>query len=352
MKECSLIDAGKQAPCALEAAPAADTAGAIDFLQHWEPEGPWVLTAIIPDGKTETRTFGPGQEVDVERWIAATSGKRNFYFSANRPRGKLSKKASKADIGWVLGTHVDVDLPGKRDADKEASILAKLRAEEPTAIIFSGGGYQGFWRFAEPMPATKDSIWTIEDYNNGLATTLGGDNCHSIDHIMRLPGTVNVPNKKKLAKGRVPTLAYVVEADWANTHKQPLVLTAPKEAANGLASGEDLVVSKETPALDGLADWCQTAIKSGETANSDGDRSRRVRGRLRAGAGRLERWRHLRRAAGPGAGHLGACAGADQAQEGGDQCGLQSEGGVRGGGTRRGGCCVVHRGRRLGRSAA
>ena len=30
---------------------------AVEFLQQLHPDGPWVLTAIIPDGPTTTATF-------------------------------------------------------------------------------------------------------------------------------------------------------------------------------------------------------------------------------------------------------------------------------------------------------
>ncbi len=51
-----------------------------------------------------------------------------------------------------------------------------------------------------------------------IAKRVGGDNCHNIDRIMRLPGTVNIPNAKKQAAGRNPTVARVVEADWSRTY--------------------------------------------------------------------------------------------------------------------------------------
>lgn len=58
------------------------------------------------------------------------------------------------------------------------------------------------------------SIEKLEAYNQKLETDLGGDHFHNIDRIMRLPGTINLPNAAKLAKGCQQYLAAVVEADW------------------------------------------------------------------------------------------------------------------------------------------
>jgi hypothetical protein len=59
----------------------------------------------------------------------------------------------------------------------------------------------------------KDFI-KAEELNLRIANALGGDKTHNVDRIMRIPGTINMPNKKKREAGRAPALAYVVEADW------------------------------------------------------------------------------------------------------------------------------------------
>ena len=41
----------------------ADDQQAIDFLKRLRPEGPWVLTAIIPDGATVTITARDADDV-------------------------------------------------------------------------------------------------------------------------------------------------------------------------------------------------------------------------------------------------------------------------------------------------
>jgi hypothetical protein len=58
----------------------------------------------------------------------------------------------------------------------------------------------------------------LEAYNQQLEVLLGGDTCHNLDRIMRLPGTVNLPNDKKRKKGRVPALAQVVSTSGPDHH--------------------------------------------------------------------------------------------------------------------------------------
>ena len=66
---------------------------AINFLERKQPGGPWVLTAIVPDGKP---TFTAARNAnEVRRFIAKHNGQRNIYYSVNRLKtteGKLSRR--------------------------------------------------------------------------------------------------------------------------------------------------------------------------------------------------------------------------------------------------------------------
>lgn len=52
---------------------------------------------------------------------------------------------------------------------------------------------------------------------------------------MRLPGTINLPNKKKRDKGRVARLASVVEVDWTRLYKPEQFRRTPKAAEDSAA---------------------------------------------------------------------------------------------------------------------
>ncbi len=198
-----------------------DNAAALDFLQCWVASGPWVLTAISPDRTSiNTRTFGPDRLEELEVWLTEHNGKNNLYFHVNPTTRELSKKADREDIAALAWLHVDIDPRAGEDLEEEqARALALLREKlpkgvpAPTCIIFSGGGYQGFWRLEEPLAIDGD-LGRAEEaklYNLQLEITFGADNCHNVDRIMRLPGTINVPDAKKRSKGRVEALACVVE---------------------------------------------------------------------------------------------------------------------------------------------
>lgn len=195
-----------------------DTAAAIDFLRRWSPGDDWCLTAIIPDGKTETRTFRPSEADAAADWIEGHQGKRNLYFHVNPVRRPLDVKASKEDMARLVCLHVDIDpRAGEDPAEEKERALKLLRAytPKPTVIVDSGGGVQAMWKLD---PSDKLEIGgniakaqELEAYNIQLEKVFQADHCHNCDRILRLVGTINVPTAKKAKKGRKPALARLVE---------------------------------------------------------------------------------------------------------------------------------------------
>ena len=192
---------------------------AVDFLERLRPGGPWVLTAIpVERGNTKTRTFDSAKE--MTRWIEDESVDRNIYFHINPTVGPMRKKAACADIKELAFLHVDVDPRVREDPESERVRIRRLLTEDlppgiprPNFIIDSGGGYWGLWRLAEPMPINGDesSYEEARLYNLKLELEFGADSCHDVARLCRLPGTINQPDEKKRAKGRVPRLATFEE---------------------------------------------------------------------------------------------------------------------------------------------
>jgi hypothetical protein len=163
------------------------------------------------------------------KWIEAHSGRWNIYFTVNEVTKALGKKASQAQIKAAVCLHVDMD---PRPIDKatpspeqQAEHLQKERARilkriseydpKPSYIIDSGGGYQAFWMLNEPFVMNGQQALSdeIAERNKQLETELEGDRCHNVDRIMRLPGTINVPDAKKTRAGRKPVLARLLPHD-------------------------------------------------------------------------------------------------------------------------------------------
>lgn len=185
--------------------PKGDTDEAVEFLEHMCPGQRRHLVSIPLKGRLEASTFLANDTDDMRAWIDARQGGANLYFHVNGLRPSVAnKKASKDDVSTASFAHVDIDDP---DAEERLFNFSP----QPTAVVHSGGGYHAYWKLKEPT----DDLVRVEAINMALAKALGGDNCHNIDRIMRLPGTVNVPNAKKQANGRTPMLARVVKADWS-----------------------------------------------------------------------------------------------------------------------------------------
>ena len=166
------------------------------------------LCRIAPDRSgCIGRWFGDDISAATEWAVAASLAGRNVYWTTNRVVEGCNKKPGKVDIVDARFTHVDIDPPkGGGPLDKlqtQAELIA--HPVPPTLIIDSGGGLQAFWRLSGAASHEE-----VESVNRSLAQRFGGDRCHSIEHLMRLPGTVNYPNEKKRASGRTPVLAKVI----------------------------------------------------------------------------------------------------------------------------------------------
>lgn len=236
--------------------PTSDIAQSIRFLQWLRPEGPWVLTAIPPEGgRTETETFTDTGK--ARAWLEKLSGRQNLYFMVNPTRGKVDKKAKKEDVEELAFLHVDVDPRKGEDLKSEQARAIKVLegfSPSPSAIIFSGGGYQAFWRLEEPVYIGGDAnrIAESEAYNRQMEIVLGGDHCWNIDRIMRIPGTINIPDEKKRKRGRTETLATIVELSDITYPLHDFTPAPEVQSTKGTGSANKVVISGNLPRLKDL----------------------------------------------------------------------------------------------------
>jgi len=181
----------------------------LNFLKKFGDKYHIQLSAIDPNGVSaiQTQTFLPDEYATtclafVEKW----NGTRNLYFTVNPLKAPLNKKPTLADIGQLRWLHVDIDPEDGANWEKSREdILSRLKSYSPapTMIIDSGNGYQGFWQLEKPILVNNVSHGQdLAGYNIALRDDLQGDNVQDISRIMRLPYTTNVPNVKKIAKGR------------------------------------------------------------------------------------------------------------------------------------------------------
>lgn len=245
--------------------PKGDSKDAIEFVKSYSPGYAIVLTAIIPDAGTVTETFLPKEIDKCEKWINKYQGKRNIHFTVNPANKPLTSKAKKVDIGALAWLHVDIDpIAGKNLTTERARILKLVKEykPKPTLVIDSGGGYQAFWKLDAVVPVDKN-IPELESYNKQLEIMFKADSCHNIDRVMRLPGTINIPNKAKIAKGRKEALAKLI---WFNDVVYPLAAFS-KAASVGPAPDTTVELGNVPDSVDldelGISESLKGLIRTG-----------------------------------------------------------------------------------------
>ncbi len=252
----------------------------VEFLQKLSPEGPWNLVAIAVDEKgLDGKTFHPGQEDDVVKWLTRYAT-RNHYYTLNPILRDIDTKPSRKDIKELAFLHVDLDPRAREDVASEQARILKLceaMGTKPTCLVFSGGGYQALWKLEDPLPINgqEEAFEDAKLYNLQLEIIHDADHCHNVDRILRLPGTANHPDKKKREKGRTPQLAKVI---WFNDVSYSLdqFTKAPQvQSADTGFSGHTVQVDGNVQRLESLdslsvGPLCRTVIAMGQDPDEPG----------------------------------------------------------------------------------
>jgi hypothetical protein len=182
----------------------------------WLSDGPWHLVAIDPERKEKLEAEMFDDVDSATEWAEKMNRTRNLYYTLNPLVRRVKTKPSRKDIaklGWI---HVDIDPRAREELKSEQERIESMLAEwnpKPSAVVFSGGGYQALWRLEDGMAINgqEEAYEEAKLFNKQMEVMFGADNCHNVDRILRVPGTINWPDETKRKKGREPALSEITE---------------------------------------------------------------------------------------------------------------------------------------------
>jgi P4 family phage/plasmid primase-like protien len=210
-----------------------DKAKIAEFLSHL-PEGLTTFCSIpAAGGAPSGLTFDLPYDIEAaaEWGYAQNIRLRGVYWSVNPSTSRLSKKPSKSDIAHGRFLHRDID-PSKDPSipylKRHADILAKIEMFQetepvPAIIIDSGHGCYPIYRL--DVPADKNATEAANQY-------IGrddGDGTWNIDRLLRLPGTINWPQQRKVEKYGYPEEAVMCRLVRAGNETYPIADFLPPE---------------------------------------------------------------------------------------------------------------------------
>jgi AAA domain/Primase C terminal 2 (PriCT-2)/RepB DNA-primase from phage plasmid len=196
-------------------------------------DGILLLAAFEEGGLPNVQRFSIGDVTGMVETIMGFDGhpRVNLYIPWAVMRRDLEpcKKGTEADVVAVLAA-----VP---DLDNDKYQIGELPIEAPYIVESSPGNFQPAYVFKRPlMPAMAKPVLTaISDF-------IGGDSgTKDCSHVWRIPGTLNIPTKSKLARGRSPVPAAVaIKKHYDGRLIDPsrlLALAPPPRRPNGHDTG-------------------------------------------------------------------------------------------------------------------
>ncbi len=155
----------------------------LDLRALRKPEAPWTARVRLDDLD--------GAVDELLNWNRF----RCVYVGAAPRKSGRTEDRTLAGVACLPGFWVDID-------DPRPETLGRLRAfrPRPDHIVFTGGGYHGWWRFDQPVKPTPQLKMRLR----AMTRVLGGDLAAAeFARIMRVPFSFN-------RKREVPVQARVV----------------------------------------------------------------------------------------------------------------------------------------------
>jgi len=173
------------------------------------------IRSVIPDRGGVRQRFR--SSIDEAISSAQEAGRSANVYVGACPRS--IRKGSRGAIRLVTATWADLDFHDINPHDRQSSeneALSRIGRFRfpPTMLIHSGNGLQAWWLYREPMRLSRThTAEHFEAINRGIGKALGGDAVHDLARVLRLPGTLNIPDARKRARGCVPVMARIVDVN-------------------------------------------------------------------------------------------------------------------------------------------
>lgn len=202
--------------------PKTNVEDAVRFLEWKRPGGPWALIAPTADWDRGTPLTLIREPDKLRAFIASKSGRFGVFYPVAEVLEGLEQQPEKRHLTETRLLHVDLDPPpGLAPAGfdewargKVEEVRAQTHSPPPSCIVMSGNGLHLLWALAPShwLGGAEEIIADFEAYNNGLAVAFDAiDGTWNANRVLRLPGTINLPNKKKRKDGRTARPSSIVE---------------------------------------------------------------------------------------------------------------------------------------------
>ena len=124
-------------------------------------------------------------------YLAEQNKEYHIYHRVNVSNTPDSKKPN---ISAIVALYVDVDDPSDEALSRMEEMLWP-----PTAVIYSGGGFHGYWLLKEPLYVTSDKDrFEVERTMQGMILAYGtgaDDKAKDVTRILRSPDFFNIKDK-------------------------------------------------------------------------------------------------------------------------------------------------------------